>query len=216
MKTVLCYGDSNTWGYDPDTQRRHAPSVRWPGVMAQMLGETYHVVENGVGGRSALWDSPYADGLNGKSALIYALLSARPIDLMIIMLGTNDLNYTDAKNVARAQQSLIAAARGISAAVGDALPVFTEQKPKFLLVSPPHLSDCLFRTRHTIEPYFTQAESEKLSLYYQQIADIEQVFFLDAAQYAAPSETDGIHLPADAHSRLGGAMAAMVRSIFEE
>jgi lysophospholipase L1-like esterase len=92
MKVILCYGDSNTWGYDPHTQERFSSRVRWTGVLARQLGEEYHMIEEGLSGRTTVWDDP-VEGLhkNGKNYLLPCLESHQPIDLVILMLGTNDL-----------------------------------------------------------------------------------------------------------------------------
>lgn len=139
MKSILCYGDSNTWGYNPENGSRYPADKRWCGILQQKLGADFEVIENGIGGRSSVWDDPFLPGLNGKDGLIYALLSARPIDLIIVMLGTNDLLYSDAFNVARGQQTLIRAIRGLHQSVRPVTPIFTTNEPRILLVSPPHV-----------------------------------------------------------------------------
>ena len=91
MKTILCYGDSNTWGYNPRTQDRFPIAERWTGVLAHKLGAEFRVVEEGLNGRTTVWDDPIEGYKNGKEYLIPCLESHRPIDLVVIMLGTNDL-----------------------------------------------------------------------------------------------------------------------------
>ena len=91
MKTIVCYGDSNTWGHNPATQDRFPIEQRWTGVLAQELGAGYRIVEEGLGGRTTIWDDPIEEWRNGKTYLLPCLWSHRPIDLVTIMLGTNDL-----------------------------------------------------------------------------------------------------------------------------
>ncbi len=96
MKTVLCYGDSNTWGSDPETGERFAPEVRWPGVMARELGDGFHVIEEGLPGRTTLREDPIEGSYkDGRAYLTPCLESHRPIDLVTIMLGTNDLRVLE-------------------------------------------------------------------------------------------------------------------------
>ena len=82
MNTVLCYGDSNTWGYAPATRRRYAPDVRWTGVLADRLGGGYRVIEEGLNGRTTRWDDPIELGRNGLTYLRPCVESHNPIDLM--------------------------------------------------------------------------------------------------------------------------------------
>lgn len=91
MKNILCYGDSNTWGYDAETKNRFPPDVRWTGILKRTLGEGYHVIEEGLNGRTTVWDDPIEGYKNGREYLIPCLESHRPLDLVIIMLGTNNL-----------------------------------------------------------------------------------------------------------------------------
>jgi len=91
MKTVLCYGDSNTWGYDPTSKERFAPETRWTGVLAESLGVAFRVIEEGLNGRTTVWDDPIEGHKNGQTYLVPCLASHKPIDLVVLMLGTNDL-----------------------------------------------------------------------------------------------------------------------------
>ena len=89
---ILCFGDSNTWGYVPLTVDRYPESVRWTGVMAQALGAGFRIIEEGQNGRTTVWDDPLeGDNKNGLRYLPACLESHHPLDLVIIMLGTNDL-----------------------------------------------------------------------------------------------------------------------------
>ena len=95
MKTILCYGDSNTWGCIPLTgaqpPRRYGPAQRWPGVLRRELGDGFGIVEEGLNGRTTVWDDPLEPYRSGKELLVPCLLTHQPIDLVIVMLGTNDL-----------------------------------------------------------------------------------------------------------------------------
>jgi len=93
MKSVLCYGDSNTWGADASTGGRFPRDVRWTGVLQRELGAEYAVIEEGLGGRTTVWDDPIEGHKNGKTYLIPCLPSHRPRDLVVLMLGTNDLKH---------------------------------------------------------------------------------------------------------------------------
>ena len=92
-RTVLCYGDSNTWGYNPCTKRRYSAAIRWPGVLRGELGPAYHVIEEGLNGRTTIWTDPLAEYRNGKHLLTPCLETHKPLDVVILMLGTNDIKW---------------------------------------------------------------------------------------------------------------------------
>jgi len=90
-KRILCFGDSNTWGWNPIDKQRYSKNERWPGVVAKFLGEGFEIIEEGLNGRTTVWDDPVEGNKNGKEHLPIMLETHRPIDLLILMLGTNDL-----------------------------------------------------------------------------------------------------------------------------
>jgi len=119
MRTVLCYGDSNTWGCEPGTGARYPRDVRWPGLLQAALGDAWHVVEEGLGGRTATLDSPIMPGKNGLEYLIPCLASHAPLDAVVIFLGTNDMadRYSlSAMEVARCAGRLAADVRRVPVA----------------------------------------------------------------------------------------------------
>ena len=93
MKRILCYGDSNTWGYDPVTGDRFDAHTRWTRILAKALGAGYEIIEEGLNGRTTVWDDPIEGDKNGKTYLMPCLATHRPLDLVILMLGTNDLKH---------------------------------------------------------------------------------------------------------------------------
>ena len=117
-RTVLCFGDSNTWGFEPGTQARYPRDARWPGVLAAALGAGWHVVEAGLNGRTTVFDDPLGDK-NGLRHLGPVLESAAPVDLVVVMLGTNDLKtrfgasaYEIAEGAGRIADAVRASAAG--------------------------------------------------------------------------------------------------------
>ena len=209
MKRILCYGDSNTWGFIPGTGERYPADVRWPGVLAALLGRGVHVVENGINGRTTAIDDPGYPCRNGKEGLGYALLAEKPFDLVILMLGTNDLKLTDAAGAARGAGELIALLQGANERFPGRTPVFPG-KPEILLVSP-----ILIGVNADPEgQFFTRAESLRFAAEYKAVARAAGVHFLDAARYAEPSPEEGTHLPPEGHAALAQAVAEKVRGIF--
>jgi lysophospholipase L1-like esterase len=181
MKTIVCYGDSNTWGCNPVDGSRYPPDVRWTGVLAQGLGPEYRIVEEGLNGRTTRWDDAIEPGRNGLAYLRPCIESHNPIDLVITMLGTNDLkrrfNLT-ASDIAQSAADVAATAHRY-ARRGDGIhaPV--------LLVAPPAISSL---TEYD-EMFAGAAEkSRQFSRYYRLAAGWHHMPFFDAGEVIVSSE----------------------------
>lgn len=206
IKTVLCYGDSNTWGSDPETGERFALDVRWPGVLRRTLGEGYWVIEEGLGGRTTVRDDPIeGDHKNGRTYLEACLESHKPIDLVTIMLGTNDLKArfgASASDITQGAASL--AEMALRSGCGP-----EGKAPLVVLISPPAVGK-LTDMAEMFEG--SEEKSGRFSGHYRRFAEQYDCGFLDASEIIASSDIDGIHLEAGEHRRLGEAVAGHVRS----
>ncbi len=211
MKTILCYGDSNTWGSKPlvrpGENRRYGLRERWPGVLRDQLGADYWVIEEGLGGRTTIHDDPYEPHRNGKTYLMPCLLTHEPIDLVILKLGTNDLKH-------RFGLSAYDIATGAGVLVEMILNSGTgpdQGAPRVLLICPPPVSEI-----GPLQDMFegAAAKSALLADYYRQTARIYGCEFLNAGAVIEVSEVDGIHYDAEMHPKLGQAVAERVRTIF--
>jgi lysophospholipase L1-like esterase len=206
VRTLLCYGDWNTWGYDPATRTRYLPHMRWTGVLAARLGAEYRVVEEGLNGRTTRWDDPIEPGRNGLGYLRPCIESHQPLDLIVIMLGTNDLKRRfdlGASDIAQSAAALAAMAwRFAHAPDGSHAEV--------LLVAPPAVT-----TLTEFDQMFDGAreKSRQFSHYYRLAAGWLHLPFFDAGSVVVSSETDGIHFDADEHRKLGEALADEVRRL---
>jgi lysophospholipase L1-like esterase len=208
VRTIVCYGDSNTHGAHPVTGERWPRDVRWPGIAALDLAGFADVVEEGLNGRTTLWDDPFAEGRNGRSYLLPCLRTHAPIDLLVIMLGTNDLKTI----FARAAHEI---ALGAGTLVDMALHSGTgpdDGPPLVLLVSPPRLGELTDRSELW---GFGEArlKADQLPRLYRNVAEMKGVSFLDAAALVAGDPADGVHLGAEAHGVLGHAIAREARSL---
>jgi len=208
MPVVVCYGDSNTHGYSADTGGRYPRDVRWPGVLAAELGPDHQVIEEGLNGRTTIWDDPMLDGRNGRSYLLPCLRSHAPVDLVVIMLGTNDtkgylgLMAPDIAQGAGALAHLVV----LSGAGPDG------GSPRVLLVAPPPLGE-LTASSEVWGFGEARAKSERFAAQYRTVAEHKGVAFLDAGPVAAVDLADGVHLTAAGHAALGRAIAGAVREI---
>lgn len=212
MKNILCFGDSNTWGYTPGTAVRYAPDVRWTGVMQSELGADYRVLEDGLNARTSVYEDPWSPWRLGKDALPVALVAQKPIDLLVLMIGTNDLKFVDAYAAAKGAETLITITQMVQARK-ESSPVFPNGL-KVLLVSPILLDPCVAN-----DPFGTlrngAEESTRFAYYYRHVAESKGVYFFDAASVASPSKIDGVHMEPASHQALGRALAAEVRKILE-
>lgn len=207
MKTILCYGDSNTWGYNPVTKDRYGRDERWPGVLRRELGEDYLIIEEGLGGRTTVWDDPIGGYKNGKEYLIPCLETHRPIDLVVIMLGTNDLKHRfslTAFDIAKGAGVLVDIVQRSNAGPQG-------RAPEALLLAPPPVGKL---TSFAEMFKGSEEKSKELSKYYREVAEELKCFFLDTSEIITSSEIDGIHFEKKDHERLGKAVAAKVREIF--
>ena len=206
MYEVLCYGDSNTWGYDPRTRGRYPRDVRWTGVLRACLGEGYHVIEEGLNGRTTVWDDPIEGHKNGRAYLVPCLETHRPLDLVIIMLGTNDLKVRfslSAYDIANGARVL---AREVLASTAGR----DGRAPAMLLVAPPPTA----RLTEFAQMFAGAGERSALfSREYRRVAEELGCHYLDAGAVVCSCEQDGIHLEPGAHRALGEALAVEVRRI---
>ena len=213
MKHILCYGDSNTWGYIPGSGERYAPDVRWTGVLGRELGEGWCIHEEGMNARTTVYEDAGRPWLNGKDGLAIAMVTQKPLDLLILSLGTNDMKYTHARGAARGIQRLAELAQVIQAAPQSTLPF--PNGLKILIVSP-----ILLGHKCTDDPYSLffgkLEETQAFSMHYAHAAEMVGADFLDAALYAKPSLVDGVHMEPEGHGALGVAIAKKVREMFQE
>ena len=206
-KRIVCYGDSNTWGYSMELQGRIPEDQRWTGLLAQKLGPDYTVIEEGQNGRTTVWDDPIENRMAGYKYLWPCMESQSPIDLLIIMLGTND---TKPYFGANAQNIADGAGRLVDIAMHSNFG--RENKaPEILLIAPIRIED-----NPVVDFIFGQQAAEKsrgFSEAYQLVADIYGCHFLDASKYAGPGKIDGVHLDVDGHAKLAQAIYEKVREI---
>jgi len=211
--SVLAYGDSNTWGAVPQPYRgaggRFGVTERWPRIMQAALGAGVTVFEEGLNGRTTCVDDPIEGEIrNGERYLPVSLITHMPLDLVIIMLGTNDLKARlsmTAGDIADGAGKLADLVRR-STAGPEGLA------PEVLLVSPAPLAKLTWLTEMFEGG---SAKSQKLAAEYARVVKAYGVHFFDAGSVINSSDDDGIHLDADAHKTLGLALAGEVRRILE-
>ena len=213
MKTVLFFGDSNTWGYTPVTGERYPAGVRWTTVAAGLLGNGYSCVECGINGRTTVYEDPWRGCRRGSDALDFELIANTPLDLLVLMLGTNDLKFADAYRSAKGVDTLCAMAQTVDARRFTLSPVFPGGC-KILLVSPIHIAPGAEHNDEYILMPQGHEESLKFAEYQSAVAESRGAYFLDAAKVAEPSKADCEHLLPEGHAALGRAVAEKIMDIF--
>lgn len=206
MPVVVCFGDSNTWGYNASTSQRFPPSVRWTGVMADQLGDEFRIIEEGLNGRTTNLDDVIEEDRNGRKHLMSCLQSQMPFDLVTIMLGTNDLKARFERSASDIAQS--AAALGILARLSST--GIDGASPEVLLIAPPPIS-----VLTDFDEMFdgASAKSQAFARHYALFAQRAGVHFFDAGSVISSDPVDGIHFEAAEHGKLGQALASRVREI---
>jgi len=202
---IICYGDSNTWGYVPVTGKRYKRENRWTGVLGKELGRNYTIIEQGLNGRTTVRDEPGKFLRNGGKVLPRCLTSFKPLDLVIILLGTNDLKpqfAMSANDIARGAGQLVDIVSQ-STAGRDSFP------PRVLLLAPPPVGQL-----SNFADKFKGAEekSNKLGAYYKLIAEKKGCLFMDSSNVIKSSDLDGIHFEKNQHAALGRSLAAFIRN----
>lgn len=215
-KRILCYGDSNTWGFDPDGDpslpyhNRFAREVRYPGVLQELLGEGYRVIEEGHNGRTTVWDDPMMPYRNGIRYVEACIESHAPLDIITIMLGSNDLKP---RVIGRAFDSADGLKRVVMRIKQNEVCGRDGKTPKILLISPPEVSESITETVFADEfGGAAHAESLKFPGFIKAVAEGQGCAFLDAALYTKAG-SDGLHITANCHRRLAEAIAEKIKSM---
>lgn len=206
MKTILCFGDSNTWGKRPDDGSRYERHQRWTGILHQELGETYQVIEEGLCGRTSVWDDPLGEFRNGKASLGVCLETHRPLDLVVIMLGTNETKRhfsLEPPDIARGAGLLVQMVKRSQAGRDGAAPCV-------LLVAPPPLGE----VPETNDQFRGGREkSLEFARLYRAVAAQEGCAFFDAGSVVRTSDVDGVHWAPEEHAKFARALAPVIREL---
>ena len=209
MKSVVCFGDSNTWAYIPGSGGRRYPyEKRWTSVLEKELGDGYAVIPEGLNGRTTVFDDPLTGNKSGLKHLDIILTSHYPVDLLVIMLGTNDLKdrfCVRASGIAKGLGRLIEYALKSSAGI-DGNP------PAVLLVCPPPIIEApVYREEFMEGP----AKSLELKKEYKKLSENFRIPVCFAGDYLSSSPVDGIHWTEEGHRNFGTETAAVIKDLLQ-
>lgn len=211
-KRILVFGDSNSYGFDPVTGLsggRFDETVRWPRVMETLLGKGYRVIEDAVNGRTTAFDDPIREHRNGVKCIDRCFASSSPIDMVIVMLGTNDLKTIFSAKplvVMRGLMVVIEKILASKAAYGEA--------PKVLIAAPIDIGENILNTQMGDFYEIEAVEyAKQLRPYYEKLAKDMGVEYIDAGLYGKPCELDCIHMDKESHAKVAEAMAKKVKEM---
>ena len=207
-KHIVCLGDSNTHGYcaDPndcaDSGDRFNENERWPRVLEKLLGEDYLVLEEGLSGRTTVFPDPLHEGMPALDVAVPVLMSHEPVDLLIIMLGTNDTKDRLGMNAA-----CIALGMGRLVDKCRSIPCWGNHAPNILVVCPPHIG------RELKDPCMGDScaeKSEELAKFMEPAVTSRGCAFLDAEGIAEFNQVDYMHLTKKGHADLATKLASLI------
>jgi lysophospholipase L1-like esterase len=211
MKTIFVYGDSNTWGYVPGEGTRFPLEQRWTNIASKKLGPDYTFVVEALNGRTTVFDDPYSPYRNGSYAFSMLLHSHYPIDLVVLMLGSNDLKdffHNTPQSISWGVTTLVKLVKGFEWGPNG-------KDPKILILAPPLVeagdqAQTPFDLRE-----FTGAheKSKELAREYKKVALENDCYFLDTAPIAHPSPIDGLHLTVESNKALGEWIAGEIAKL---
>lgn len=211
MKHVLCYGDSNTWGFIPGSGKRYDEHTRWTGVLGDVLGSEWRVHEEGLNGRMTIFDSPFQTDVNknGRSLFASVLDSQKPLDVLVICLGTNDLKCHPAWHAAQGVGQLVSYAQHVDVLNPWGEHVF-RNGPKILVISPIAIGEDLVNRNINDDLAGKHEESRKFPKLFADLCQGMGVDMLDAQTIAEPSLIDCIHMSPEGHQALGKTVAEKI------
>lgn len=214
-KHIVCFGDSNTHGLcaDPtdcaDGGTRFNENERWTHLLQKKLGEEYLVIEEGLSGRTTVFTDPLHEGMSALDVAYPILMSHEPLDLLIIMLGSNDTKArfcVGAPGIALGMDRLIKKIKSI--------PCWSEKGPTILMVSPAHIGEGMYTTKAAGTMGMGCAErSAELSIYLAPVAAANGCAFFDAEGHTEVNHVDYVHLTRKGHAMLAESLAQIVPAL---
>ena len=209
MKNILCFGDSNTYGFDPETWGRYEYGQRWTGALQNILGDSCRIIEEGCCYRTTVFDDPTRPNSIGRPHLEMLLESHKPLDLVIICLGTNDL-----KRIFHVTATESALGLGELVKLVQRYDYGVHSAPRVLVLSPIVIREEIASRQFFGFGFEAAAESRNFASKFKEVADFYHCWFLDAANFAVPSRTDHLHMDREGHAALARGLAEFLRNHF--
>ena len=201
MKKIICYGDSNTFGYNPLDGSRFDKNIRWTSVLQNNLGVEYEVINEGVCDRTGFVNNPKGALYSAQKHFPEMLSKTDNIDLLIFALGTNDLQFQYNISINTIKDGL------------ENLIQLTQTKVKSIIIIPP-----VILNKKVLEGYFNYQfdetsinKSKEIGKIYKQIADKYRCKYFDINEFAKPSDTDGLHYDENTHQLIANKLTDFIK-----
>ena len=209
---ILCYGDSNTWGYiSGSNHQRYGNEERWTKILSKLLGDKFEIIEEGLNSRTLISNDsrPGKEGKSGYEYLIPCLDTHDPIDLVILMLGTNELKSVYDKKVEEIGNIL---EEYFVKTILNRKSQFKDSYPKLLIVTPPLVNEDTEYCKKNNKYLGATKKSEDLNLVYKQIAEKYNCHFL--SNDGLMTGIDGVHITKESHNKLAVLLETKIRKIY--
>ena len=207
MKQILCSGDSNTWGYMGSDLKRYPWDIRWTGRVQERLGDKWRVIEEGLCSRTAAVEDRVQPYRSGLEYIVPCLMSHHPLEMIIVMLGTNDTKrryHLSPEEIGMEMEELLRR-------IKETLYWLESRHTKILLAAPARLREPVLANG---EIDGTSAEKlKKLPAVSKEIAGQYGAAFMDAGRYVQDFQPDGIHFSEAGHQQFAEAVLKRMKAI---
>lgn len=217
-KKILVFGDSNVWGYIPNTlspidftYKRFSYSARWTNILQRKLGEEFKVIEEGLPGRTIMTNDPGKSGLNGMNALNHYLVREDNLDCVIILLGTNDLKKTyqlSANQIAEQMKTMCTAIKKHKNSIEN-------KTTQVMIIAPPMINKKTLAKEFisSYSLYHVEDQSLQVAYLYKQLAELNNYLYCDASKIVT-GKSDGLHLNQESQIVLADKINLIIRNQF--
>lgn len=212
-RRIVCFGDSNTWGYNPESGSRYSDDIRWTKLLEKKLGGDYRIIEEGQNGRTIANPDPWEWGTKcGMDQILPILESHMPMEALVIMLGSNDLKSKfglPAPDIAGSLQNMLKSVRG------HLRYYLNNPDLKILIIAPPALGDN-FASSPFVEFFDADSvvqKSKDISKWFELVAGQFGCEFLDATSQVTAGDVDSLHLSPEGHAKLAELVYQKLKSM---
>lgn len=204
-KRILCFGDSNTWGASPETDDRYELNERWTGILQELIGLDYEVIEEGYGGRTTDLNDSDDINRNGSKYFPTCISSHLPLDYIVIALGSNDLKT----NFKRTSKEIALGLENLVKVIKPRIDEYELSMPKVIILSPAIVNEAVAKTKYN-HWEGTEEKSKQLAGFYKEVASKNGCEFINLAEFIESSRVDGVHLEKEAHQKIAEVLAAKI------